>query len=433
MKNRWKVTCSAVMAVTLLAGCGANSGTTGNNTTGQTGGESTAEAKTVNLKMFIAQPRFKEQYDKYIEQFVAKEKAEKNIDVKVQMEMPNPDNASQILKTRLASNDAPDIFALHAINELPSFYKAGYVEDLSDQPFASKLLDSVKPSVTVDGKILAVPLETLSWGYLYNKKIFSDLNLTPPTTLSEMKQVVETLNKNNITPFELSYKEAWVPQLFLPLVVGGLMNTGNADFTERMNKNEGSFTEMKAMFDIVDLVNSNGTAKALETSPDDGAAAFANGKTAMWVQGPWYAESILKNNPDVEFGVAALPINDDPNATLINLSASTSLVVSPTSKNKEVALDFINYVLDDKDSNDFFQSLKFNPVATIHTYEIYPWITDAMEYVKAGKSYQDPSIPQAVKDEVGKGLQSYFSKQMNQDEVLKALDKAWKDYNKVNK
>ncbi|AOK91183.1 ABC transporter substrate-binding protein [Paenibacillus sp. S33] len=423
----WKCVLSTMLVGTLLAGCGANS--SGSDSSGSGG-----DGKTVNLKMFIAQPRLKEHYDKYINAFVAKEKKDKNIDVTVQLEMPPADNAAQILKTRLASNDAPDVFALHAVNEIPPFYKAGYLEDLSGQPFVNKLMDSVKPSVTTkDGKVVAVPLETISWGYLYNKKIFKDLDLQPPGTLTEMKAVVEKLKANNVKPFLLSYKESWIPQLFVPLTAGAMMNTQNKDFIERMNQDQGSFSEMKSMFDIIDLVNSNGTDKALEIGGDDGSAAFASGKAAMWIQGPWFAETILKSDPKMDFGVAALPINDDPNATLINLSTSTSLAVSSTSKNKEVALDFVNYVLDDKDSSAFYEALKFNPISKVHTFKSYPWVNDATEYVKAGKSYQDPSIPQAVKDEAGKSLQSYYAGQLSQDDVIKALDKAWKSYNKVNK
>ncbi|WDM22734.1 ABC transporter substrate-binding protein [Paenibacillus polymyxa] len=423
----WKGVLSTMLVGTLLAGCGANS--SGSDSSGSGG-----DGKTVNLKMFIAQPRLKEHYDKYINAFVAKEKKDKNIDVTVQLEMPPADNAAQILKTRLASNDAPDVFALHAVNEIPPFYKAGYLEDLSGQPFVNKLMDSVKPSVTTkDGKVVAVPLETISWGYLYNKKIFKDLDLQPPGTLTEMKAVVEKLKANNVKPFLLSYKESWIPQLFVPLTAGAMMNTQNKDFIERMNQDKGSFSEMKSMFDIIDLVNSNGTDKALEIGGDDGSAAFASGKAAMWIQGPWFAETILKSDPKMDFGVAPLPINDDPNATLINLSTSTSLAVSSTSKNKEVALDFVNYVLDDKDSSAFYEALKFNPISKVHTFKSYPWVNDATEYVKAGKSYQDPSIPQAVKDEAGKSLQSYYAGQLSQDDVIKALDKAWKSYNKVNK
>ncbi|WP_025722280.1 ABC transporter substrate-binding protein [Paenibacillus polymyxa] len=423
----WKGVLSTMLVGTLLAGCGANS--SGSDSSGSGG-----DGKTVNLKMFIAQPRLKEHYDKYINAFVAKEKKDKNIDVTVQLEMPPADNAAQILKTRLASNDAPDVFALHAVNEIPPFYKAGYLEDLSGQPFVNKLMDSVKPSVTTkDGKVVAVPLETISWGYLYNKKIFKDLDLQPPGTLTEMKAVVEKLKANNVKPFLLSYKESWIPQLFVPLTAGAMMNTQNKDFIDRMNQDKGSFAEMKSMFDIIDLVNSNGTDKALEIGGDDGSAAFASGKAAMWIQGPWFAETILKSDPKMDFGVAPLPINDDSNATLINLSTSTSLAVSSTSKNKEVALDFVNYVLDDKDSSAFYEALKFNPISNVHTFKSYPWVNDATEYVKAGKSYQDPSIPQAVKDEAGKSLQSYYAGQLSQDDVIKALDKAWKSYNKVNK
>ncbi|MEN1989077.1 ABC transporter substrate-binding protein [Paenibacillus hubeiensis] len=423
----WKSVASAVLVSVLLAGCGQSTGTDESQ-----GGS--ASGSTVNLKIFVAQPRLKEHYDKYIEQFKAKEKAEKNIEVNVQLEMPPADNAAQILKTRLASNDAPDVFALHAVNEIPPFSKAGYLEDLSDQPFVDKLLDSVKPSVTdANGKIVAVPLETLSWGYLYNKDIFKEQGLEPPTTLTEMKAVVDKLKAAGITPFELAYKEAWVPQLFLPLTVGALTQSEHKDFLEKMNQDQGSFSDMKAMFGAFDLVTANGTEKALEVGADDGAAAFATGKAAMWVQGPWYAETILKSNPDIHFGVAPMPINDNPDDTKINLSTSTSLAVSSSSKNKEVALDFVNYILDDKDSSAFYEALKFNPVAKVHNFESFPWVDDAMKYVNEGKAYQDPSVPQAVKDESGKALQGYYSGQLNQQQVIDALDKAWKSYNKVNK
>lgn len=320
------------------------------------------------------------------------------------------------------------------MNEIPPFSKAGYLEDLSNQPFVDKLLDSVKPSVTdASGKIVAVPLETLSWGYLYNKDIFKEQGLEVPTTLTEMKAVVEKLKAAGITPFELSYKEAWVPQLFLPLTVGALTQTEHKDFVEKMNKDEASFSDMKALFDVFDLVNANGTDKALEVGADDGAAAYATGKAAMWIQGPWYAETILKSNPDINFGVAPMPLNDNPDDTKINLSTSTSLAVSSTSKNKEVALDFVNYILDDKDSSAFYEALKFNPVAKVHTFKSFPWVDDALKYVNEGKAYQDPTIPQAVKDESGKALQGYYSGQLNQQQVIDALDKAWKSYNKVNK
>ncbi|MFD2611382.1 ABC transporter substrate-binding protein [Paenibacillus gansuensis] len=428
------LTLAMLVMLGTTAACGAGGGNNGNasnadNTSKETT-ETTAAPQKVELKIFLGGlDRFREQFDSYFEQFAEKEKKEKNIEVTFNSEYPGAENAPQILKTRLATGDVPDIFSLHAINDLPSYYKAGYLTDLSDQPLAGKIIDGIKPIVSMDDKVLAVPMESLAWGYLYNKQIFKDLGLTPPMTLTEMKAVVQKLNENKVTPFQLSYKESWIPQLFLPLTVGGLVNSSHPDFLDKMNKDQGSFAEIKEMFGIIDLVNANGTDRAFESGNDDGAAEFAMGKAAMWVQGPWDADAILKANDKAEFGVAPLPINDDPKSTLINVSVSTALAMSAESKNKEVALDLLNFILDDQASNDLYQSLKFNPVSKTHTFKSYPWVDDASVFVNNSQFYLDPSIPSAVKDESGKALQSYFDKKMSQEEVINDLDKTWKDAN----
>jgi raffinose/stachyose/melibiose transport system substrate-binding protein len=428
----------AVLMLGSTVACSSGGGTKENGTTAAPA--ATGESKTVTspkkveLKIFLGGlDRFREQFDKYFTQFAEKELKEKNVQVTFNSEYPGSDTAPQILKTRLATGDVPDIFSLHAVNEIPSFYKAGYLTDLTSQPFASKLTDAIKPFVSVDNKVVALPMESLLWGYLYNKQIFKDNGLVPPTTLTEMKAVVQKLKDKKITPFLLSYKEAWIPQLFLPLTIGGLVNTDHKDFIEKMNTNQGSFADVKEMFDIIDLVNANGTELPFDKGNDDGSADFASGKAAMWIQGPWNADGILKINDKFEFGVAPLPINDDPKATMVNASVSTSLAIAAEGKNKEVSQDLLNYILDDQASNELYQSLKFNPVSKNHTYKPYSWVDEASSYANKGLSYQDPKIPQSVKDESGKALQSYYSKKLTKEEVIKDLDKTWKDANAVNK
>ncbi|OPH60021.1 sugar ABC transporter substrate-binding protein [Paenibacillus ferrarius] len=388
--------------------------------------------KKVELNIFLGgMDRFRDQLDNYFIQFAEKERKEKNIVVSFNTEYPGNDNASQILKTRLATGDVPDIFNIHAMNDLPDYYKAGYLADLSDQPLAGKLLDGIKPLVTINNQVVAVPLESLEWGYLYNKKIFNELGITPPSTLTEMRTITQKLNDHQIKPFLLSYKESWIPQLFLSLTVGGLVHSSHSDFIDRMNKDQASFAEIKEMFDIIDLVNQNGTDRAFEVGNDDGAADFASGKAAMWVQGPWDADGIIKVNQGLEFGVAPLPINDDPRSTMINVAVSTSLAMPPDNKNKEIARDLLNYMLDDLASNELYQSLKFNPVSKKHTYKPYPWVEDASSYVNRGLSYKDLSMPSAVKDEVGKALQAYYLTKISKDDVIKALDRTWKEANAI--
>jgi raffinose/stachyose/melibiose transport system substrate-binding protein len=164
-----------------------------------------------------------------------------------------------------------------------------------------------------------------------------------------------------------------------------------------------------------------------------GAADFANGKSAMWLQGPWNADAILKVNPQMEFGVAALPVSNDAKDTMINLSTSTTLALSPLSKNQDVALDLLNYILDPKDSSALFQELKFNPNSTVHTYKASPWVDEASAYVAKGQAYQDLSLPNGVTDEQAKLLQSYYAKTVTKEQFIKAMDKKWADAVKAAK
>ncbi len=346
-----------------------------------------AEPEKVELKVFMSFPRFKDQFEAYFEQFKAKQLEENNIDVTIELEMPSADQAGQILQARLASNDAPDIFTLHAIADIPSYYEAGYLADLSDLDYVDTVFESVRNTVTYNEEVVALPLESLAWGgYMYNREIFAKYDLTAPQTIAEMEHVVTTLNDNGETPFLLAFQESWIPQLMMALSLGGTVTSERPGFVDDMNSGTGSYNDVASVFNIIDIIMANGTEKAFEVGSAAGSADFANGKAAMWVQGPWMSGSILEVNPEMEIGVAPLPTSADSAGAMINLSTSTSLAISPTTKHREVANDLLNYILDEQDSSALFESLNFNPIATMHTYESAPWVDEAMSYVADGKA-----------------------------------------------
>ncbi|MCF7947785.1 MAG: extracellular solute-binding protein [Spirochaetia bacterium] len=381
--------------------------------------------REVKLKVFMSFPRFQEQFEDYFEEFSRQQLEENNIDVSIKLEMPNVEQADQILKTRLASNDAPDLYTLHAIADIPTFYEAGYLSDLSDQPFADDLFEGVRKTVSYDSKVVALPLESLAWGYLYNKDIFAEHNLKPPRTIAEMEKVIASLEKAGRAPFLLAFQESWIPQLMMALSLGGVVNSEYPDFVADMNTGDASYSDVDQVFEIIDIIMTNGTERPFEVGSVAGSTAFANGEAAMWVQGPWMAESILKVNPDINFGVAPLPVSNDPDAAMINLATSTSVAVSPTSENKDVAYELLNFLLDKEASPALFEELKFNPVADFHDYTVFPWVEEAMDYVAEGHAYLDLSLPGAVTDETAKLLQSYYSEQVTKDEIIQTLDRTW--------
>ncbi len=394
-------------------------------------GATTDEPREAELNIMMSFPQFIDQWETYAKQFEAKMLAEENIKVKVNLEMPSSDQYESVLQARLSGGDAPDLYTLHC-NNIGTYNDAGYLYDLSNEPLADVIYENVKATVSVDGKLLAVPIESQAWGVLYNKEIFAECGLEAPDTLADLTAICETLKEKGYTPFMLAFQEQWVPQLMTGLTLGDIVSGKLPDWLERMYKDEGSYDEVREIFNVIDLIMANGTDRAMEEGSEAGAADFAMGKAAMFVQGTWASNTIMTTNPDMQLGVFALPINDDPNCTRVNLSTSTTLAVHPDSKELDLALKFANYVLDEKDSSALFQSCSFNPVATCHNYEAYSWVADASAYVAAGRAYQDLVLPSSVTDEQGRLLQEYYVGTVTVDEIVERLDAAFQAANAQN-
>ncbi|MGB4658668.1 MAG: extracellular solute-binding protein [Mobilitalea sp.] len=394
--------------------------------------EPTSEPREVELNIMMSFPQYMDQWETYCKQFEDKMLNEENIKVKVNLEMPSSDQYDSVLQARLTGDDAPDLYTIHS-NNIKIYNEAGYLTDLSNEALASKVFDNVKQTVSIDGKMLAVPIESTAWGVLYNKDIFTECGLQTPNTLEELKNVCKVLKEKGYTPFMLAYQEQWVPQLMTALTIGGKVSGDLPDWLDRMYADNASYSEISDIFDAIDVIMQNGTERAMEEGSESGSADFANGKAAMYVQGTWASNTIMTTNPEFNMGVFALPVNNNEACTMVNLSTSTTLGVYPDSKNLDIALKFANYVLDDKDSSALFQACFFNPIATVHDYETSSWVKEAYQYVEDGRSYQDLVLPQAVTDEQGKALQEYYVGATTKEDIIKVLDDTFKEANKLSK
>ena len=432
---------TAICLVLSLAACGGkteNPAGTGNTDGSQASGKDsdqnasgdTSKPREAELNIMMSFPQYMDQWETYCRQFEDKMLAEENIKVEINLEMPSSDQYDSVLQARLTGDDAPDLYTIHS-NNIRTYNEAGYLTDLSGEALAGRIFDNVKNTVSIDGKLLALPIESTAWGVLYNKDIFEACGLQVPDTLDDLKNVCQVLKEKGYTPFLLAFQEQWVPQLMTALTIGGKVSGELPDWLDRMYADNGSYSEISDIFDAIDVIMQNGTERAMEEGSETGSADFANGKAAMYVQGTWASNTIMTTNPDINMGVFALPVNNNPANTLVNLSTSTTLGVYPDSKNLDIALKFADYVLDDTDSSALFQACSFNPIATVHDYETSSWVKEAYEYVEAGRSYQDLVLPSAVTDEQGKLLQEYYVGAVTREDIIAVLDAKFKEANKL--
>ncbi len=125
-----------------------------------------------------------------------------------------PDTASYqtALQQSVTTADAPGLFTWWSGPQLMNLAESGNLADLSDiwdeYVVPNGVADSVKDSLTYDGKIYAVPYSIIYNMIIYNKNVFAENNLEIPITFDELLSVCETLKSKGITPIALK-NDSW--------------------------------------------------------------------------------------------------------------------------------------------------------------------------------------------------------------------------------
>lgn len=87
---------------------------------------------------------------------------------------------------------------------------------------------------------------------------------------------------------------------------------------------------------------------------------FANDRVAMWQNGPWYIDTMLKAYPSLKFDVAPLPTDKQDGSP-----AGGSLIsISTQTKHAKEALEFVSYMTSDEVLSKWAQSGHFLPTTT---------------------------------------------------------------------
>ena len=118
------------------------------------------------------------------------------------------------MKTRMTKNDLPDMVAMGGDFNYAELQSAGVLTDLSGEAFLDNINESYINMLYAlnkdqEEKSYGVPYATNSSGIIYNKDIFAENSIEIPTTFSELMEVCEKLEAAGVTPFELTFKDAW--------------------------------------------------------------------------------------------------------------------------------------------------------------------------------------------------------------------------------
>ena len=224
-------------------------------------------------------------------------------------------DARAILAERLDEGNPPDLFQQNA-HDIPGFLdmRPEAIEPLDDLLAEHDLADVIDPAVldavTVDGKVYAMPVNVHRENALfYNKQIFEDHDLEPPTTIAEFLSVCETLDAEGVTPVATGY-QGWILRIMFNSLAMGTMGadsfrdfmTGGARDDEKLHEAIDLFSEV-----LTKYVNANASEEGFGWT--QAAQEVADGNAAMFFHGDWakgyYTQ--LGLTPGVDFGVVGAP------------------------------------------------------------------------------------------------------------------------------
>lgn len=266
-----------------------------------------------------------------------------NITVK-SVVMPS-DGLHDQLVTAVSGGKAPDVMRMDII-WTPEFAKLGALVPLDDMPGFNEIKDAVFPGPLATnlykGKHYGVPLDTNTMVLVYNPEILKTAGFEgPPKTIDELKAIAAKLKgKKDVWTFAPGGPYPWQ---FLPWFwsLGGTITDDNITKASGFLNSEAGVAALQTM---VDLNKSGAIGPAFLGGQPDTWGGFKGGKYAMIVDGPWFFAIMGKELGDKAVGA---PMPAGPGGS-ISVVGGENTVMFSTTKNKEAAWKFIQFLLSEE-------------------------------------------------------------------------------------
>jgi len=343
-----------VLAVTLVfaiaAGCssGNNNSSTDSSSSPNDGGKGN---KVVAVDFLFGDPNRTELFGRVSQAF-----NNSNSNFKVSFKPSGLQHLEQ-LRTRLATNDPPDMTSQLQGFELASYVSQGYIRDLSNEEFIQKIQPSELETVTIDGGIYGIPMDTQAYGVFYNKKLFEKAGITDtPRTITELREVIDKLKAAGITPFAAGYATPWTIGQFFGYAVSPIITPAVRENMEEYKKGNWTF-DLPGMDDalsVLDLIVENTQPRPFDTDVSGQYAIFAKEEAAMMMQGNWSIVQLRELNKDLDMGMFPLPISENPDLLLFPKQYGFVINILEETDNIDAIRENVNYFLDAQGEASFY-------------------------------------------------------------------------------
>ncbi|MEN8908197.1 MAG: extracellular solute-binding protein [Clostridiales bacterium] len=321
---------------------------------------------------------------------------EKKTGIKTEIELrPGGAEGDNTLKTRLATGEMADLCAYNSGSLFVALGPENNFVDLTEEPFMDKVMDSFKKSVSVNDKVYGIPvINANGGGWLYNKKVYEELNLSVPKTWDKLLENCEKIKAAKKVPVIASYKDSWTAQL---IVLADYYNVSidNPEFAEDYTANKVKFAKNKSAlrgFEKLQEVHKKNyiNEDSLSTTTDLALKMLTEGTGVHYPMLTFMVENIASSYPDKieDIGFFAQP-GDDADKNGLTIWLSSGIYIYKNSENIDAAKEWAEFYISEEGIDAYLK--KANPSGPFMIKDVelpddtYPCIKDMVKYIDEDK------------------------------------------------
>ncbi|MBT1181036.1 sugar ABC transporter substrate-binding protein [Bifidobacterium sp. CP2] len=266
-----------------------------------------------------------------------------NPDIKVQISYSQGDSDyNSTLQTRIAGNQAPDVFNLNG-NNRADLMSNGAAADITDADYLKGIDETYLADYTKDGKIYGMPISGWLAGVVYNKDLLKEVGYdSVPDNLDDFAALAKKLKDKGITPFLENGQEMSGSLIGL---LGSYYAKAGEDGDKRIYAGKSTFAKewTKAFEAWNDGFIKSGALpeEATGLNADQVKQSFINGEAAMYRTGGWDVADIKAAG--VNYGFSPFPAypGSEP---YIDGGADPAFAISAKTKKKAQAEKFLSFM-----------------------------------------------------------------------------------------
>jgi multiple sugar transport system substrate-binding protein len=254
--------------------------------------------------------------------------------------VPSTENYQQVIRSSLQTDSTTDLVKWWNGYRLQDLARSGGLADLSDQ--WDKAVDEgwvnpdTKADFSYDGKVYGMPMYKSYWVIFYNKHVFEDAGIQPPTTWDEFLSNNEKIKAAGVTPLFATQEAGWTSFIWFEEI----LSKSDPEFYTKLMNGEAKYTDQPAQDAL--RTWSDLYAKGYFTAPDiawdNEPALFQEGTVAQVPMGTWRNGIFVTNGmTDEDYGAYLLPVVKDGVQPSV-ITESGVISVAEKAPNKDAAL-----------------------------------------------------------------------------------------------